>query len=277
MKNATRRKHRFTRSWPLLVASLSIACEEDPGEATLRITAYGEEFIEDRIPEEVFVDGWSVDFDRFLVAIGEIQADGAPLEGTFVVDLTSPSMGQGHELGELRLAAGDHPRIDYRIAPIARSVVATPIAATEDDVAQLVDVGASLWVEGRAAKDDRTVAFAWAFSTDTRYVDCETAAPLVDGDEAEGQITIHADHLLYDDLDSEDPNVAFDLVASADANGDDQVTAQELQAVDITTEARYQVGSRDVTDLWSFIEVQTRTVGHIDGEGHCEQGDSAPG
>ena len=66
------------------------------------------------------------------------------------------------------------------------------------------------------------------------------------------------------------PNVAFDLIAASDANADGAVTQEELAAVDITAEARYQVGSHDIKDLWSFIAYQATTVGHINGEGHCE-------
>ena len=126
-------------------------------------------------------------------------------------------------------------------------------------------------LEGTATKGGEMVSFSWPFQTDTRYVDCASTAELAEGD-PKSQITIHADHLFYDDLDSEEPNVAFDLVASADTDADGEVTPDELRAVDITGESRYQVGSRNVTDLWSYIEVQTSTVGHIDGEGHCELG-----
>ena len=62
----------------------------------------------------------------------------------------------------------------------------------------------------------------------------------------------------------------LDLVAAADADADGVITQVELAALDITTQARYQVGSRDITDLWGYISAQTATVGHIDGEGHCE-------
>src|SRR5690606_19242015 len=110
-----------------------------------------------------------------------------------------------------------------------------------------------------------------SFATDTRYVECHAAADLAEGD-ASSQLTIHADHLFYDDLDSEEPNVAFDLVASADADANGEVTTEELRALDITAQTRYQVGSRDITELWGFIEAQTATLGHIDGEGHCEIG-----
>lgn len=246
------------------------ACADDAGQATLRVTAYGEEFIEDRIPADVLVDGWTLELSRFLVAFEAVEADGEPLEGSFVVDLTRSSGGEGHDLGVLTLPAEGEPRLSFRVAPPGPD--ASPRSATDDDVTTLVDAGASMWVAGAATKGTQRVSFTWAFTTSTHYVECRSTAELRDGEEASAQLTIHADHLFYDDLDSETPNVAFDLVAAADADGDGDVTMQELRATDITGQARYQVGSRDVTDLWSFIEVQTGTVGHIDGEGHCELG-----
>ena len=261
------------RSSPAPLATLALllcACPRDPGDTELRVSAYGEEFIEDRIPADVLVDGWEIDFSRFLVAISEVEADGVPLEGAFVVDLTQSSGGEGHELGTVTLPAEGSPALGFRVAPTSQ---ATPVSATDDDVATLVDAGASFWVEGTASKGGQTVSFAWAFTTDTRYVECHSTAALAEGQGAKSQLTFHADHLFYDDLDSETPNVAFDLVASADTDADGEVTEAELRALDISGQSRYQVGSRDVTDMWSFIEVQTGTVGHIDGEGHCEVGE----
>lgn len=261
---------RWSRLALLSGLGLSLAaCAEDPGQATLRVTAYGEEFIEDRIPADVLVDGWEIDFHRFLVAISEVEAEGEPLAGAFVIDLTQASGGDGHALGTVMLPAEGSPHLAFRVAPVSE---ATPVSATDDDVSTLVDAGASLWVEGQATKAGQTVSFAWPFTTDTRYVECHSTAVLAEGQEAHSQLTIHADHLFYDDLDSEEPNVAFDLVAAADADMNGEVTAEELGALDITGESRYQVGSRDITDLWGFIAAQTGTLGHIDGEGHCELG-----
>jgi hypothetical protein len=114
------------------------------------------------------------------------------------------------------------------------------------------------------------VRFAWGFAGVTRYVDCETAARVEAGGVGASQLTIHADHLLYDDLVSAEPRVVFDLIAASDGDGDGVVTAAELEGRDISGEARYQVGNAAVDDLWGFVAAQVGTLGHIDGEGHCE-------
>jgi hypothetical protein len=246
------------------LALLSVACDQGP--ATLQITAWGEDYVEDRIPAEVLVDGWEIEFSRFLVAIGEVEADGEALEGAFVVDLARDSGGAGHELGELTLPSGGRPMLSYRIAPLAGAAVENP----SEDVMRLVDANASMWVEGQATKGDQTVGFAWPFETDVRYVECQSTTELVGGEASRSRLTFHADHLFYDDLDSEEPNVAFDLVASADTNDDGQVSVNELWERSISGETRYQVGDRDIVDLWTYLEALALTIGHIDGEGHCE-------
>ncbi len=256
---------------PAMTMALMLgACDEAadvPADTTLRISAYGEEFVEEGIPAQELVDGWRIDFDRFLVAISEVESDGVELPGSFVVDLSRASGGEGHTLGEVLVPAVDHPHLSFTVAPPQQ---ATAVSADAPDVQQLVDEGQSMWVEGRATRADVTLRFFWGFDTATRYEECHGVAELATDEEPRSQLTLHADHLFYDDLDSEEPNVAFDLIASADTDGDGEITPAELAAVDITTEARYQVGSREITDLWGFIEAQTRTVGHIDGEGHCE-------
>jgi len=208
------------------------------------------------------------------IAVDDIDADGVPVDGQLVFDLARPSGGEGHDVAMLAMPAGTVDELSYRIAPTGAD--ADSGNATDADLAAMRDGGWSLWVEGSATNGADTKTLAWGFSTTTRYSPCGTRQSLADGGMATSQITIHADHLFYDDPDSEQPNVAFDLVAAADADPDGPaqpdaaVTTEELAAVDITGEERYQVGSRDIDDLLGFIAAQTRTLGHIDGEGHCE-------
>ncbi len=245
---------------PLLtILAAGIGCsdtdEETSGQGAYTLTAYGEEFVEDKIPADE-TDGWEIEFSSLEITISDMSArndDGESIQvdDVFTVELTEDSGGDGHILTTIDDApAGRYDDLNYRIAPS--------------------DGNPAIFVEGTATKDSTTKTFSWTFDTDELYENCETDAMVTDGANGQSELTIHADHFFYDDLESSEPNVAFDLIASADADGDGQVTLEELEAVDITGETRYQVGSRDITDLRAFIEAQTRTLGHIDGEGHCD-------
>jgi hypothetical protein len=259
---------------------LAVACSDDPGSITA--TVYGEEFIEEGIPADVFADGWAVTFDKFLVSIGSVAAkagEGAKEVGDpsfYLVDLAQPSGGEGYELSTFDAPGGTYDHYGYRIAP---DQAATPINVNAADAAAMKTAGYSIWVKGRATKGAVTKALDWGFTLKLTHAHCE-AHETVDGNGITMQSTIHADHLFYDDAVSEEPNVSFQLVADSDGMGgapaDGMITLAELAAMDIRTQTRYQVGSnRDpsgaaITNLKQYVELQATTVGHINGEGHCE-------
>ncbi|MBC8069977.1 MAG: hypothetical protein IAG13_16690 [Deltaproteobacteria bacterium] len=250
-----------------LLATLSLtACDDDTAEGTLDVRIYGEAFIEDGIPAEVFNDGWSMQFSRFLVAVDQIDTEDGADDGRYVYDLHAASMGAGHEVTGISVPSGEQ-LLGFRIAPGGS---ATGGNASDADAGMMMAMGYSLFVEGTATKDAAQVAFAWGFDSDTTYRECEVVESVPDGGNASTMITIHADHILYDDLESMTPNTSFDLIAASDADLDGTVTADELRAKDITAEARYQVGSQGITNLWDYMNALTRTVGHIDGEGECK-------
>lgn len=237
----------MTRPMLLALALGALACAPRP----VDVTAYGEELVEDGIPAEVFVDGWEVSFARFDARLADValEASGERVsasEAERIVDLAAASDGEGHFVAALPPRAA-YEDLTFTVGPSATAP--------------------ALRVEGTASRGDVTKSFAWSFETETTYVCAPRAAS--DPDVGVAQITIHADHLFYDDLDSPEPNVAFDLIAAADADEDGVVTRDELQGTDIRTEERYQVGSRGISDLWRYLEAQSGTVGHIDGEGHC--------
>lgn len=235
-----------------IAALLATGCGDDsrdPGD--LAVAVYGEEFIEEGIPSAEFVDAWAVSFDAFVVDVGEVtvaSGDEPPAIDASAFDqfdLVQATGGAGQLVVEKAVPGGVYDRVSYQI----RSIRAT----------------------GSARKDGVVKTFDWTFDRPTEYASCEGTA-VVDGGAAATQLTIHADHLFYDDLVSSEPNVAFDLIAAADADEDGEVTSAELAAMGITPLERYQVGNATgVTDLWSFIDAQAATVGHIDGEGHCPE------
>lgn len=267
------------RSLHLALCSLALAagaCGDNIGGSlpgTLDIQIYGESFIEEGIPADVFTDGWSLRFDRFLVSVGEVSATAAGAsapaleDDTYrIFDLAQSSGGSGFLVLSGDVPGGAYDDIAYRIAGSSEAEAGNAEAA---DVALMNDNGYAIYVEGQATRGDESRTFAWGFTTATTYRRCRSVAA-IDGNDASSVLTIHADHLFYDDLVSEEPSVRFDAIAAADGDEDGDVTTDELGAVDITGFERYQVGSFDVEDLWTFVDHQTSTVGHIDGEGHCE-------
>lgn len=268
----------MNRSIPLFALApfaLLAACESDEaGTGRIDVTIYGEAFIEEGIPagmagcDGCVEDGWAVTFDRFLVSVARVEVAGVADDTARIFDLTRPSGGAGHPVVSLDVPATHHHALSYTLAPAPTAVAGNVDAA---DVALMVDGGWSVHVEGRAERGGEVKTFTWSFDRQAAYVDCEIDAHVTDGGAAGAELTIHADHLLYDDLDSEEPQVVFDLLAASDADGDGAITRAELEARDITAEARYQVGSRSIDDLWGFVSAQVGTLGHIDGEGHCEQ------
>lgn len=255
------------------------ACgSSDPADGMIKATVYGEEFIEDGIPADVFSDGWSVSFDKFIVSVGNVfgQAghDSPEVGDTafHLVDLAQASGGNGFELATFAAPGGDYDHYGYRLKTDA---AATSLNLAAGDGDAMKAAGYSIWIKGSATKGGVTKTLDWGFKLKLSYGHCDLMDK-VDGDTLTAQATIHADHLFYDDAVSEEPNVAFQLVADADTNGDDAVSMEELAAVDIRAQTRYQVGSKKdpagqtITNLRQFIETQAVTVGHINGEGHCE-------
>ena len=274
-----------TATLPLLAA----ACSDEPG--TIEASVYGEELIEEGIPAEAFGDGWSVSFDRFLVSIGGAAAQsgegGREVSdpGFYLVDLAQASGGEGFTLATIAAPAGTYDRFRYRLAP-SHDAAAVNVSAA--DAAAMKAAGYSIWVKGSATKGAVTKTFDWGFALKLTHARCEVAEA-IDGNTARMQATIHADHFFYDDAVSEEPNVMFQLIADADgaagapgAPADGAITMAELAAVDIRAQTRYQVGSnRDaagdaITNLRQYLELQATTLGHINGEGHCDEVDVLP-
>lgn len=240
------------------------------GEGTWTLTTWGEDYIEVGIPAEDFADGCSVTYSEFLVTFsGRALVDGngdvaGEVSGAQVYDLVPAGP---HEMGATEVRADHYDRVDATIAP---SAGATGGNVTEAQVAALVAAQGSIRAVGTVTCGADTVAFDWVFDTDTTYA-CEPEDLTIPagGDDAT-ELTIHGDHLFYDGLEDPDAVVRGEAVVAADADADDVVTLAELSAVSVAA-LGYDVGRySDVTDLAAFVEFLSRTLGHVDGEGHCQ-------
>ncbi|MFO7178627.1 MAG: hypothetical protein DIU78_008020 [Pseudomonadota bacterium] len=225
----------------VMPALLALAACGSDGKGTVRVTAYGESFIEEGIPAEEVVDGWAVTFSRFEVAVRDVVVAGARVSVPDAIELTTPSSGEGHELGTVLVPAGEYREAGFTVARVE--------------------------VEGMAEKGDEAKAFSWVLDAPTHYAECDTTTVVPDGGTATFQITVHADHLFYDSLVAEEPELRFQTLADADTDEDGEITEAELAVTDI---GAYDPGSEGGIDtLWEWLVAQSRTLGHVDGEGHC--------
>lgn len=217
---------------------------DDTGTGTISVRVYGESFIEDGISASDVDDGWAIDFARFEVTLSDVEVGGVALSDPNSVAIDESSDGEGHEVGTVSVKAGAHDSPGFSITRVE--------------------------LEGSAEKGGVTKTFDWAFASTTHYSHCDTTTNVKRDETATFQITVHADHLFYDSLVSEQPQLLFEPLADADTDDDGELTQAELADTDI---GAYDPGNEDISDLWSFLVAQQRTLGHVDGEGHCETRD----
>lgn len=203
----------------------------------VEVTAYGEAFIEDGFTTD---DGWTVRFSRFDVNVAHLAIAGSDYAARETVDLTTPSDGVGQRIVWLKVPADTYTHGAFALGPIE--------------------------IDGTATKGAETKRFAWTFPALTRYTQCETTTRVPAGGTARFEITVHADHFFVDSYVSHEPALGFDVLAAADTNADGDVSETELRARGI---GAFDPGNEDAANLWQWLTLLSRTVGHVDGEGHC--------
>lgn len=258
--------------------SNAVACA--PAEGTASWTIWGEEFIEEGIPakddkgEVIVEDGWTIRFTKFLVVIGGLQmasAKGDQGPSDAQAKLFNLQKKGPHTVADLKTPAGTWDAPAYSILPASASTQAGN--ADPADLAMMQKEGYSLYLEGEAEKGGQKKAFVWGFKLQIAFKKCKSNAVITAGGKTTLQITIHADHLFYDDLENPEAKLRFDAIAAADKDNDGKITSQELSEVKGAAFAGlkdYNVGRfSSVTDLGAFIAHLAGTIGHFDGEGEC--------
>lgn len=240
-------------------------------EGSWRVEIWGEGFVEQGVPAGAFADGCSVTFDRFLVVVSDraLVDDGGgvggSLAGAQVYDLAEPGP---HEMGVAPAPAGTWRGMTATIAP---DPGATAGNATPDEVAEMVRRGASVLVQGTLTCNDTPRSFDWAFATTTSYA-CDPVSLVIPvGATASTQLTIHGDHLFYDSLWAEDAVLRGLPLWEADADGNGAISQTELAAHGVAPYYPDGLGGfSDATDFERWLEVAVGSLGHVDGEGHCD-------
>lgn len=267
-----------------LTALLAGCGDADEGTGNVTFSTWGEEYIEEGIPAADVEDAWAIQYDKFLVNIGHVVvaeeggAKVAEMPGSTLFDHTQSGVKAVIAFTDLPARAYTH--VSYEIAPTTAQ--AKTVGVSDADKALMVTNGYSAFVEATATKGAVTKKYAWGFTTATLYDRCqgelggkETDGVVVtNGGTDQPQITIHGDHLYYDDLQAKEAKVRFDDIAAADADKDGTITMEELTKVKLAAIPKengpYGTGSAaGINDLGAFVSALSRTIGHFRGEGEC--------
>lgn len=271
-------RHATVGLLALGLALFSCQGDEESGEGTLVLEIWGEEYIEDGIPATEFEDGWSVTFSKFVVLVHDPQAGPGTddtgrqsfLPGCTAIDLVKKGP---VVLDQMEVPSGEYHDTSYSIRPAEGDCRSAANAPGDLDLQNMADKGYSVLVAGNASKTGKEVSFEWGFTRETHYTHCASTAVVKAGEEASIQLTIHGDHLFYDSLTNPGAVLRFQVLAEADSNDDGDVTMEELAAFGGDTFKaldNYDVGGQPVETLYDYLQEQSATLGHIDGEGHCE-------
>lgn len=256
----------------------------DAGSGTITFTTWGEDYIETKIPEGDFADGYSIHYDKFLILLGNMKvADDkgtvvAQHDGFFLINQVEP--GTKELVSFDSIPAGPYTQVSYELAPAAAGDITKVGGVTDADVKTMTDGQLHVYVEGQLSKGGESKTFHWGFGVPTLDKDCQgdidgkttDGALVTDGGEDVIELTCHGDHLYYDDLQSPEAKRRGDAIFNADADDDGEVTLEELAAVALVDlpPDQYGTGGVDgINNLGDFMQFLSRTIGHFRGEGEC--------
>ena len=288
-------KRSFVPSLTLLGLALS-GCPTATGTGTLTVAVSGEEAAVGGYPagDIAFRDGWTLRFDHVFAAVGDVAVEESG-RAELVLD---------EALRVVDLAEGD---VVYATIPgvpaqrwsdfIYHIHIPTPTSGrvgrvTAADVMQMASEGTSLRLVGTATHPTHgAYTFDVGIPVEAHMSGCISGRDGTPGLVVptngiyETQLTLHLDHLFFDSARAEEPNLRFDAWAAV-AGADRHVTYAELAnqsladlrgidglpLVDGATPVVYEPPATGLSmpNLQAFLLAQALTIGHFEGEGHCD-------
>lgn len=294
-----------------LVSALSIGCGPEQmtgtssssssgggsGTGSLSVHLSGGNAVKTGFPVEengamvTFVDGWSIQFSKFLVSFGIIDVHGT--DGAMGVTSTDRFIADLHEADAALptfegLAARHWEHFGFEISP--PDATTQKIGTVEDNFIQTMMAGKyNYFVQGTATKGAESIEFIYGIGSAAKYADCKNdgASGLLISSDAttDVEITIHAAHIFFDALESESAGLRFDAmgaVCGTDKKLDiGEVASQNLSNLKDAAgmplqdqsgmAVKYNTGSIQLptNDLLAFMQASSAAMAHLNRDGLC--------
>lgn len=254
-------------------------------------------------------DGWTIRYDRFLTALGDIDLndddDGAAEDScndyaeTHYDRLFDFTVADASKVG-LVYGLGTCS-VEFRLrAPSSDSILGEGTTAQDRELMRIeasdgfaMDERTTLLVRGRAERDGDAKEFFWIFRRSYEITHCErpdgdgfsSIIELAGGDARALGIEIRGQE-LFRELPSDDAPITFDRFAAADADQDGAILMEELAAVEIPIDPVLEALDDDVpaevaevvaaalaanASLATLVyEIMVPRVARLAGSGECE-------
>jgi hypothetical protein len=235
-------------------------------------------------------DGWTITYDRYLVAIGNFRARRTDTDDTlsdpaiWILDLKAAPT-SGYVTSTLRdVAAARWDKFGYDV-PNARAGARPLAPTTQADADFMIANGYSIYFEGAAEKEGKRIAFAWGFAAGTSFDDCASpdgvpgfAVPA--GGTVQVKPTLHGDHQYFDNV-TQGVEITRRLggwIETCDLDDSGALTLDELRRCDVVkglpqppydlTGVKDEDGSGKLS-VYDFVLGQMHTFGDYQGDGEC--------
>ena len=275
----------------VLLALALTACEP-VAEGDVRVTMSGGDGTQRGYPSHLFQDGWSIQFTKYLVSLGDFTLTSASGEKRTASEHLLVDVQKGDvPLTTLRGLPAGRWSVGFRVSPPREDTRLPEDSVLAEDAARMRERGYSYWVEGVAVKGGVGVyTFRMGFPVTATLVDCVNGVDgtlglvVPENSVAEAEVTIHAEHMFYDRLGTHrGVLLRFDaLAATADAQ---QVITSEGLATQRLLDLRdargqelrdpqgrpvvYEPGAYSVRTLQEFVTQSIVDQAHLNGGGVC--------
>ena len=287
-----------TKRLSLILSSIGLAatasCGSGGGPGSVQIFVVPEDTIANGLDPgaalENVQDGWTIRYDRYLVAVGNFRAKRSDTGATlgdptvYVLDLKKAPT-SGYVVKEFKdVASVRWDKFGFDI-PNAKAGVSTLPPTAAADVDFMVTNGYSVYYEGTGQKGADTITFKFGFAAGTAFDDCASpngipgfAVPA--GGTVQVKPTLHGDHQYFDNV-TQGVEITMRLaqwLKTCDADGNSDLTIGELKTCNVATalpSPPYDLTA--VTDedgdgkltVFDYVKTQMRTFGDYQGDGEC--------